>query len=98
MLQAGESQYHVARFFAKSRSVISRIAALYRQTGDVKMRKGHGRPRETSVRQDHFIRVIALCNLFVTAPELKQELHTATGLGISNSTVHQRLCEVGLES
>ena len=98
MLQAGESQNHVARFFGKLKSVISQLAALYRQIGDVKMRTGHGQHRKTNFRQDRFIRVIALCNRFVTAPELKQELHTATGLRISNSTVHRRLCEVGLKA
>ena len=80
MLQARESQNHVARFLGKWKIVISRLAALYSQTGDVKMRTGHGWHRETNVRQDRFIRVIALHKWFVTAPELKQEHHTATGL------------------
>ena len=97
MLKAGESQNHVARLFGKSKSVIARLAAQHHQTGDVKMRRGRGRHRKSTVQKDCFVQVIALRNQFITAPELKQELCAATGLRISNSTVRRRLREAGLK-
>ena len=84
--------------FGKPKSVIACLAALHRQTGEVKMRRGRGRHRKTTVQQTHFLRVIALRNRFITAPELKQEIHAATGLRFSNSTVCRRLHEVGLKT
>ena len=86
MVQAGQSQNQVARFFGKSKSVISRLVTLHRQTGNVTMRRGRGRLKKTTVRQDGLIRTVALRNRFVTAPEIKREFRTATGIRPSNST------------
>ena len=98
MLQAGESPTHVARLFGKPKSVIACLEALHCQTGKVKMRRGRGRHRKTTVQQNHFLRVITLRNRFITASEMKQEIHAATGLRFSNSTLCRRLHEVGLKT
>ena len=98
MVQAGQSQNQVARFFGKSKSVISRLVMLHRQTGNVTMRRGRGRLKKTTVRQDRLIRTVALRNRFVTALEIKREFRTATGIRLSNSTVRNRLRAAGLKA
>lgn len=98
MIQAGESQNAVARFFGKSKSVISRLVLLHRQNGSVTMRAGRGRPCKTTPREDRRIRTIALRNRFVTAPELKRDILAATGTRISTSTIRRRLHLSGLKS
>ena len=96
MVQAGPSQNQVARFFGKSKSVISRL--LHRQTGNVTMRRGRGRLKKTTVRQDRLIRTVALRNRCFTAPEIKREFRTATGIRLSHSTVRNRLRAAGLKA
>ena len=55
MLQGWESQKRVARFFGKSKNIISRLAALYCLSGDVKMRTGCESHRKTNALQDRLI-------------------------------------------
>ena len=98
MVQAGQSQNQVARFFGKSKSVISRLVTLHRQTGNVTMRRGRGRLKKTTFRQDQLIRTVALRNRFVTTPEIKREFRTATGIRLSNPTVRNRLRAAGLKA
>ena len=92
------ASWGIPRLFGKSKSVIAQLAGLHSQTGDVKMRWGHGRHRNTTVHQDRFLWVIALVNQFVTKPELKQEIHTATGLRFSNSGLKARPPFLGIMS
>ena len=65
---------------------------------NVTMRRGRGRLKKTTVRQDRLIRTVALRNRFVTAPEIKREFRTATGIRLSNSTVRNRLRASGLKA
>ncbi len=98
MLEAGQSQNSIARHFGKSKSVISRLVSRYRQTGGVKIRDGRGRPKKTTPRQDRYLRIIALRNRFISAPELRDTFRGATGIRLCKSTVHNRLREVGLKA
>ena len=98
MIEAGQSQNAVSRYFGKSKSVISRLMARYRQTGGVKIRAGRGRPRKTSPRQDRCLRTMALRNRFISAPELRDNFRAVMGIRLSTSTVRNRLKSAGLKS
>ena len=98
MLEAGQSQNSIARHFGKSKSVISRLVVRYRQTGGVKIRDGRGRHKKTTPRQDRYLRIIALRNRFISAPQLRDTFRGVTGIRISKSTVHNRLRAVGLKA
>lgn len=52
LIENGCSQRQIARDMGVSQSVISRILSRYRQTGRLCRRRGQGRKRETTERED----------------------------------------------
>ena len=91
----GQSQNSIARHFGKSKSVISQLVSWYRQTGGVKIRDGRGWLKKTTPRQDRYLRIFALRNRFISAPEWRDTFRGAMGNRLSKSTIHNRLREVG---
>ena len=59
MLEAEQSHNSVARYFGKSKSVISRLVSRYQQTGRVKIRDGRGRTKRATPRQHRYLRIFA---------------------------------------
>lgn len=74
------------------RATIKRMA----QTGQLRDRKRSGRPRITTEREDHFIRLTSLRNRRLTAPEIAAEFNVQHEATISISTAQRRLAEAGL--
>ena len=98
MLEAWQSQNSIARHFGKSKSVISRLVSRYRQTDGVKIRDGRGRSEKTTPGQDRYLHIFVLRNRFISATELRDTFRGATGIRLSKSMIHNRLCGVGFKA
>ena len=66
-IQAGESQYAVARDYNVHRSMISRLWQRYQQNGTTDDHPRSGRPRVTTAAQDRYTRLLHLRNRTVAA-------------------------------
>ena len=62
LLEDGVRQVEVARRFAISHSVVSRLWQRYQQTGRYHVRQRSGRPRALTARQDQYLRLSARRN------------------------------------
>ncbi|VDI09268.1 Hypothetical predicted protein [Mytilus galloprovincialis] len=65
MLAARMTQVKVANHFNVSRMTIARLRTRLKDTGTTNDRPRSGRPREPTLRQDRYIRIIHLRNRFV---------------------------------
>lgn len=97
MLEAGMRQIDVARALNTTQSVISRLSARYRESGDVAERHT-GRHRITTPQQDHFLQLNARRRPTLTAPELSLILQETHNVTVSPDTVRNRLRGVNLRS
>lgn len=94
LLESGMRQCDVARQLNLSRfAVRRRVFQRYQVTGDFDRRRGSGRQRCTTERDDRFIVSTSLRNRFLNAVELQQQLHVARSTSVSISTVRRRLRE-----
>ena len=60
-------------------------------------RRGSGRPRATSARDDRFLMLQSLRNRHQTAVELAHRLRTVRDKAVSAQTVRRRLVEGGMK-
>ncbi len=97
-LEAGLSQNQVAATFGVSHSMISKLKAKFRQTGDVKDRPRSGRPRKTTVAEDRYIRLAALRNRRLSAKTLQARHARRYGNRVSDQTIRNRLHESDLRA
>uniref|UniRef100_A0AAZ3S1T4 Transposase n=1 Tax=Oncorhynchus tshawytscha TaxID=74940 RepID=A0AAZ3S1T4_ONCTS len=79
------------------KSTIYRIIKNFKESGLIVVKKASGRPRKSSKRQDHLLKLIQLRDRGTTSTELAQEWQQA-GVSASSHTVRQRLLEDGLVS
>ena len=89
MLRAGMTQLQVANHFNVSRMTITRLANRVRNTASTNDRPRSGRPRETTLRQDRYIRIIHLRNRFVNASQTARQTHGRNDNSISSQTVRK---------
>jgi transposase len=73
---------------------VMRVLEKYRKTGSTNRRKGSGRPRKTSPREDIVITRSATANRSISAPDICKQ----TKLNVSPQTVRNRLHESNLTS
>uniref|UniRef100_A0A087XJV3 Transposase Tc1-like domain-containing protein n=1 Tax=Poecilia formosa TaxID=48698 RepID=A0A087XJV3_POEFO len=69
----------------------------FKERGSIVAKKAPGRPRKTSKRQDHLLKVFQLRDRATSSAELAQEWQQA-GVSASARTVRRRLLEQGLVS
>ena len=74
MLQSGLSTRQVAAIFGVAYSTMSRLMIRFNATNSVKDRRGSGRPKATTHRQDNLIRTLTLRNRTITAQALQGQL------------------------
>ena len=91
MLTAGKSARDVTRHFQLHQSTISRPLNRFQQTGNVADRPRSGRPRKSTLREDHFLTTSFRRNRFLSSRKLGRLLRNATGTRVCNRTVRNRL-------
>ena len=79
-----------------NRTVISRLVRKHADTGHVKDRSRHGRPRKTTPRDNRDLVRLARRTPMTTAPVLR--LHWGAGVRVPNSTIRRRLRTAGLKA
>lgn len=97
MLEAGLTQREIAVAVNTQPSVVCRLWARYRATGDVAERH-RGRYRVTTQRQDRFLQNAARRQPQITARQLVVRLHTEHQVVISDQTARRRLHEANLRA
>lgn len=93
LLQSGMRQCDVARQLNLSRFAVRRVYQRFLETGGYIRRRGSGRRRCTSERDDRYIVSMSLRNRFSNAVELQQRLRDVRRTTVSTSTVRRRLGE-----
>lgn len=96
LIEAGQNQSAVARQLNISRYSVRRVYQRYRETGGYGRRRGSGRARATTQRDNRFLVTTALRNRRLTAVELAQHLQEVREVEVSRWTVRRRLAEGGL--
>lgn len=98
LLIQGVSQSEVARTLFVSRSTVSRLYQRLRTTGTIADAPRSGRPRETTRRQDRYMRLSHLRNRFLTAEETATRTPGRHNNRICSATVRHRLKEDGIKA
>ena len=91
MLTAGMSARHVALYFQRQKSTVSRLLDKFQETGNVADRPRSGRPRKTTSREDRFLRTSSRRSRFLSSRKLGRLLRNATGKRVCDRTVRNRL-------
>lgn len=94
--ESGKTYSEIAEFVKVSKSSVHRTLRRKCETGSNRNRKGSGRPRKTSKRDDNRLLEISKSNRFKTAPDLRAEINQSLVAPISLTTVKRRLRENGL--
>lgn len=97
LLMQGQSQSYVANQLNVNQSTIHRLWRRLQTSGSTNDRPRSGRPRETTARQDRYIRVKHLRNRFRTAVETALETPGRHNNRIHPKTVRNRLREHGIK-
>ena len=88
----------IAREVGHSKSVISRILKLYKETDSFKSPQKAGRPRKTRSCEDGIMRRLSVGNQFNTAAGIARQFSAEQGKDLSRHTVSHRLRQLGLKA
>lgn len=95
-LEAGQTQQAVHHACHVAQSVISRLWNRFLETGDIRRRRGQGRPPSTSAQDRRHLLLLARRNRTMSATHLRAELAAATGTLVSTQTIRNCLHRGGL--
>lgn len=93
LIEAGHNQVTVARQLNISRYSVRRVYQRYRETGGYERRRGSGRARATTARDNRFLKLKSLQNRRLTAVDLAHQLQEVREVEVSRWTVRRRLAE-----
>ena len=93
----GYSQVEIARKMECSRKGVQTTIKRYKETKSFKNRKGQGRKKSTTTREDKSLKRPSLADRRKSSSELAAELRESANKQISARTVRRRLLEVGLK-
>ena len=93
MLEAGMGLREVARLFQCNFRTISRLQRRYAETGRLEDRARPGRPRVTTDRQDHYVRITHLRDRFYPASRSAAVTIGTHGRPVCPNTIRNRLRE-----
>ena len=98
MLRCGKSCRFVGRQLGVSHSTVSKWWSQWNSEGNVKRRKGSGRPRLTNHATDRKLVISAKRNRFKPVTRLAVSWKAASGIACSIRATYRRLAEIGLRS
>lgn len=98
MMMCGRSAYDVGRQLRVSRGVVLRWWQRWRTERSVARRRGSGRPRKTTRRNDRALVLQAKRNRFEPVSRLHVCWSNTAGMNCSLRTAYRRLAEAGLRS
>ena len=98
MMMCGRSAYQVEKNLGVNCSVVLRWWLPWQEEGNLKRRRGSGRPRVTRKRSDKTLVVQAKRQRFQSVPRLFVSWASAAGVTCSIRTAYRRLAEAGLKS
>ena len=81
-----------------SLSAVKRIGQRFEIEGSVRRKSGSGRPRASTVKDDHRLKMTVLKDRKKTYVDHSKEFKTAAGNSLSRMTISRRLNEVGFNS
>ncbi|KAL1446086.1 hypothetical protein WDU94_015655 [Cyamophila willieti] len=81
-----------------SKSTVHLVVQRFRETGQYKRRRGQGRKRATTARDDRYMILTATRNRFQGITGVRAELQRARGVQVSTSTVSRRLRQHAIRS
>ena len=98
MRRNGHTYRSIASRLRRPVSTIHRSIQRYRSSNSLVRRRGQGRKRCTSRRDDSFLQLGVRRNTRLTAVQARNELEDVRGVRVSERTVRRRFEEVGLGS
>lgn len=98
MREAGLSLREIARRVNRNVSSVLRCWSKWSEEGVQHRRRGSGRPRRTTDREERRLRLLATRDRFSTTRSIANDWMRGTGLRMSMSTVYRRIRSYGLRS
>lgn len=95
LLQSGKTQQEVAEIISCSKSAVCKLWKKFQESGTVKDRSRHGRPRKTSATQDRHLRRICKENRRCTSKQLNAEWSKQSRTQVCDKTLRNRLHSMG---
>lgn len=92
---AGQKRREVANLVGCNLSTVVRVLAKHRETGDVHNRKGQGRKKKTSPRQDRQALRAVIANRKMTSPQLATHMAEVGGVTMTPQSWRNRMHEAG---
>ncbi|XP_067932984.1 uncharacterized protein [Watersipora subatra] len=94
--QQGESNKQIAKEVQCSMKGVAGLVNRWKSTGTTDDRKGRGRKRKSSTRDDRSLVRLSLSDRKKTSTDLRREWKAYTGVEASSSSARRRLIENGL--
>jgi transposase len=96
--QENLSNCEISRRVGYSEGAVRNLLKKFQETGSIERKKGSGRGRVTSARDDRLIKKIVSRDRFLTAPEIHAEVQSTSTSTFSVKTVSRRLLEHGFQA
>ena len=94
--KAGFSHSKIGKSLGVHQSTISRFFKRLKATGDAGRKKGSGRPRLSTARQDKTLERLSLKDRFESAASLRKKWKKQSHVNVSLRTTNRRLLKMGL--
>jgi transposase len=94
----GLNNTQIAENLGCSRSAVSRLVARFKEVGHMEPKKGRGRNRLSTPREDRILQRICKRNRFESSSSISAQWLASTGVQACASTVRRRLCTLGLSA
>ena len=98
LFQDRKSLSEISTAIGRSRSIVQRIVARYKQFRTVDALPKTGRPPKTTPREDRSIVRKSMNDRFNTAAQISREMGVLSGGTVSRTTVSRRLQQAGLRA
>ena len=98
LIEAGISLKKISEILVVSYSTVKKVAARYKSTGSVERKKGSGRPKVLSDKENGIILEKISKNPKISATKLRNDLIDTVGKDVSSETIRRILHDNNLSS